>query len=82
MMSNFYEAEVSVKRLLIQICILLMVVIWLAINYKIISTIYCNYFCEAPQKEIKDGEIDYESMSPEELQKAFEKLQQERANEN
>jgi hypothetical protein len=73
---------VSVKRLLIRVSILLMVIIWLAINYKIISTIYCNYFCEAPQKEVEEGEIDYESMSPEELQKAFEKLQQERANEN
>ncbi|MDA9221310.1 hypothetical protein N9O82_00115 [Methylophilaceae bacterium] len=57
-----------------------MVILWLAINYKIISTIYCNYFCEAPKKEVEEGEIDYESMSSEELQKAFEKLQQERAN--
>ncbi len=57
-----------------------MVILWLAINYKIISTIYCNYFCEAPKKEVEEGEIDYESMSPEELKKAFEKLQQERAN--
>ena len=57
-----------------------MVILWLAINYKIISTIYCNYFCEAPKNEVEEGEIDYESMSPEELQKAFEKLQQERAN--
>ena len=31
--------------------------------------------------EVEEGEIDYESMTPEELQKAFEKLQQERANE-
>ena len=80
-MSNFFEeAEVCVKRLLIRIGVLLMVILWLAINYKIISTIYCNYFCEAPKKEVEEGEIDYESMSPEELKKAFEKLQQERAN--
>ena len=68
------------KRSLIRIGVLLMVILWLAINYKIISTIYCNYFCEAPKNEVEEGEIDYESMSPEELKKAFEKLQQERAN--
>ena len=81
MLLNFFEeAEVYVKRSLIRIGVLLMVILWLAINYKIISTIYCNYFCEAPKKEVEEGEIDYESMSPEELKKAFEKLQQERAN--
>ncbi len=68
------------KRSLIRIGVLLMVILWFAINYKIISTIYCNYFCEAPKNEVEEGEVDYESMSPEELQKAFEKLQQERAN--
>jgi hypothetical protein len=30
--------------------------------------------------DVEEGEVDYESMSPEELQKAFEKLQEERAN--
>ena len=29
---------------------------------------------------VEEGEVDYESMTPEELQEAFEKLQQERAN--
>jgi hypothetical protein len=70
------------KRISIKIIILFLLFIWFSINYKIISTIYCNYFCEAPKNEVAEGEVDYESMSPEELQKAFEKLQQERANEN
>lgn len=69
------------KRLIIKLVIFFLILIWFAINYKIVSTIYCNYFCEAPKAEVEEGEIDYESMSPEELQKAFEKLQQERANE-
>ena len=69
------------KRLIIKLVIFFLILIWFAINYKIVSTIYCNYLCEAPKAEVEEGEIDYESMTPEELQKAFEKLQQERANE-
>jgi hypothetical protein len=70
-----------VKRLIIKLVVFFLILIWLSINYKIVSTIYCNYFCEAPKVEVEEGEINYESMTPEELQKAFEKLQQERANE-
>ena len=69
------------KRLIIKLVIFFLILIWLSINYKIVSTIYCNYFCETPKAEVEEGEIDYESMTPEELQKAFEKLQQERASE-
>ena len=69
------------KRLIIKLVIFFLILIWLSINYKIVSTIYCNYFCENPKAEVEEGEIDYESMTPEELQKAFEKLQQERASE-
>ena len=71
---------VNVKRLLIKLLVLLFIFIWISINYKIIATIYCNYFCEAKKMDVEEGEVDYESMSPEELQKAFEKLQEERAN--
>ena len=68
------------KRLIIKFVIFFLILIWFAINYKIVSTIYCNYFCEAPKSVVEEGEVDYESMTPGELQKAFEKLQQERAN--
>jgi hypothetical protein len=68
------------KRIFTKTIIFILVFIWLSINYKILSTIYCNYFCDAKVK-VEEGEIDIDSMTPEEQEAAFKKLQEQRAKE-
>ena len=68
------------KRLFIKTIIFILVFIWLSINYKILSTIYCNYFCDA-KVSVEEGEIDLDSMTPEEQEAAFKKLQEQRQKE-
>ena len=60
-------------RTVLWFCIMLFFTIW----YQIISRIACNFICEVEQ-EVQQEVVDYENMSPEELQAAFLKLQKKR----
>jgi len=68
------------KRFISKTILTLCIVIFLTIWYQVISKIACNFLCDP---EVEEGVVDYESMSPEELAKAFKQLQAKRqSNEN
>tara|TARA_R110000822_G_scaffold37667_2_gene105305 strand:- start:34 stop:201 length:168 start_codon:yes stop_codon:yes gene_type:complete len=52
--------------------------LFFAIWYQIISRIACRFICEVERAEVQEEVVDYENMSPEELQAAFLKLQKKR----
>lgn len=49
--------------------------LWLGVHYNIVVGIYNGLSGSSNETVLEEGELDYESMSPEELQKAFEELQ-------
>jgi hypothetical protein len=49
--------------------------LWLGVHYNIVVGIYNGLSGSSNEAVLEEGELDYENMSPEELQKAFEELQ-------
>lgn len=49
--------------------------LWLGVHYNIVVGIYNGLSGSSNETVLEEGELDYENMSPEELQKAFEELQ-------
>ena len=49
--------------------------LWLGVHYNIVVGIYNGLSGSSNETVLEEGELDYENMSPEELQKAFEDLQ-------
>ena len=66
------------KRLLSRTVLWFCIMLFFAIWYQIISRIACNFICEVERAEVQEEVVDYENMSPEELQAAFLKLQKKR----
>ena len=66
------------KRLLARTVLWFCIMLFFAIWYQIISRIACRFICEVERAEVQEEVVDYENMSPEELQAAFLKLQKKR----
>jgi hypothetical protein len=49
--------------------------LWLGVHYNIVAGIYNGLSGSSNETVLEEGELDYENMTPEELQKAFEELQ-------
>jgi hypothetical protein len=50
---------------------------WLGVHYYIVTGIY-HGLAETPKETVvEEGQVDYENMTPEELQEAFDAMQKE-----
>ena len=50
---------------------------WLGVHYYIVTGIYHGLADTPKETVVEDGQVDYENMTPEELQKAFDAMQKE-----
>lgn len=50
---------------------------WLGVHYYIVTGIYHGLADTPKETVVEEGQVDYENMTPEELQKAFDAMQKE-----
>lgn len=50
---------------------------WLGVHYYIVTGIYHGLADTPKETVMEEGQVDYENMTPEELQKAFDAMQKE-----
>lgn len=50
---------------------------WLGVHYYIVTGIYHGLADTPKETVVEEGQVDYENMTPEELQEAFDAMQKE-----